>query len=63
MLVLPTPLAEALSRFDGRRPTDQACAEIASEAGIMLDRATVRQLVDFGVLLAMPAVNEAHHAL
>jgi hypothetical protein len=61
MLVLPTSLADALSCFDGRRPTDQACSEIASEAGISLDRATVRQLVAFGVLLAMPTVNEARH--
>jgi hypothetical protein len=55
MLLLPTRLADLLDRFDGRRPTDEVRAEIASQLETSLDRATLRRLVDFGVLVAMPA--------
>jgi hypothetical protein len=42
-------LLEALPYFDGR-PTNQAIAA-AAERGVIVDRAVVRRLVDFGVLV------------
>jgi hypothetical protein len=58
MLPLPKPLAHALERFNGRRPTAQVCEEIADQVGAPLDRDTARRLVDFGVLEAMPLSGE-----
>jgi hypothetical protein len=58
MLLLPKPMADALDRFDGRRPTDQVSAEIASRTGVSLDPAMVRRLIDFGVLVAVPTAEE-----
>ena len=58
MVLLPKPLADALERFDGRRLTDQVRAEIGSEVGTSLDRATVRRLIEFGVLIAMRTPEE-----
>lgn len=46
---VPTALLNVLSVFDGR-PTSQALAA-AAEAGVTLDRAAVRRLVDLGVLV------------
>jgi hypothetical protein len=58
MLLLPRALADALERFDGRKPTAQVCDEITWQAGTELDRAAVRRLVDFGVLVQMPVSEE-----
>ena len=58
MLLLPKPLADALERFDGRRLTDRVSTEIGSQVGSSLDRATVRRLVDFGVLVPVHTVGE-----
>jgi hypothetical protein len=60
MLILATQVVDALPKFDGRRPTNEACREIATQAGVRLDRATVRRLVDFGILAVMPNVEEDH---
>jgi hypothetical protein len=54
MLLLSSSLAAALERFDGRRPTAHVCEEITEPGGTPLDHATVRRLVDFGVLVAVP---------
>jgi hypothetical protein len=59
MVLLPNPVADAIERFDGRRLTDRVCAEIGSEAGTSLDRATVRRLIEFGVLVGMPTSEES----
>jgi hypothetical protein len=48
---LPAALMTVLHYFDGR-PTEAAYRAMADERGIVLDDALVRQLVDFGVLLA-----------
>jgi hypothetical protein len=58
MLLLPKPLADSLERFDGRRPTAQVCAEIASQGESQFDQTAVRRLVDFGILVAMPVPGE-----
>ena len=58
MVVLPKPLANALERFDGRRLTDRVSDELGNQVGSSLDRATVRRLVDFGVLVPVPAIGE-----
>jgi hypothetical protein len=58
MLRLPKRLADALERFDGRRPTLQVTEEIASQVEPHFDQAAVRRLVDFGILSAMPAAGE-----
>lgn len=57
MLVLPRRLAGALESFDGSRTTAQACADIAGETGVTLDKAAVRRLVDFGILQEMPTLE------
>jgi hypothetical protein len=59
MPLLPISLAAGLDRFDGRRPTEQVCLEIGSEVGTPLDKAMVRQLVDYGVLVAVPTQRGA----
>jgi hypothetical protein len=48
-MTVPAELLHVLSVFDGR-PTSQALAA-ASAAGVALDRAAVRRLVDMGVLV------------
>jgi hypothetical protein len=58
MLLLPKPLADALEQFDGRRLTDRVSAEIGSQVGTSLDRATMRRLVDFDVLVPVPALGD-----
>lgn len=49
-LVIPTALGDALRCFDGR-PVRSALTAAAKE-GIQIERAVVRRLVDFGVLVA-----------
>ncbi len=46
---LPTPLVDALHRFDGR-PTAEVVAELRREDGVVLDAQTLRKLVDFEVI-------------
>jgi hypothetical protein len=46
---LPTPLVDALHRFDGR-PNAEVVAEVRREHGVVLDEDTLRRLVDFEVL-------------
>jgi hypothetical protein len=58
MVLLPKRLADALDRFDGRRPTVQVCEEIASHVEARFDQVAVRRLVDFGILVAMPVAVE-----
>jgi hypothetical protein len=53
-LVIPRALGDALHFFDGR-PTRSALAAIAAETGLRVDRAAVRRLVDFEVLVEDPA--------
>jgi hypothetical protein len=60
LVVLSSSLAEALHFFDGRRPTDEVCEQIVSR-GIPLDRATLRRLVDFGVLQVAPTANSGRN--
>jgi hypothetical protein len=48
-LELPTPLVDALHRFDGR-PNAEVVAEVRREHGVVLDADTLRRLVDFEVL-------------
>ncbi|HEX9818934.1 MAG TPA: hypothetical protein VGD07_04900 [Methylomirabilota bacterium] len=49
-LVIPRTLGDVLHHFDGR-PTRSALAAIAAESGLEVDRAVVRRLVDFEVLV------------
>ena len=49
-LDLPRALMDVLPHFDGR-PTSEALASIRAEAGIALDPALVRKLVDFEILV------------
>jgi hypothetical protein len=53
-LDVPQAVMELLHYFDGR-PTESALAAIATERGVGLDRALVRKLVDFKLLV--PAEN------
>jgi Fe-S-cluster containining protein len=53
-LVIPKALGDALHHFDGR-PTRSALAAIASDTGLDIERAVVRRLVDFDVLVEDPA--------
>jgi hypothetical protein len=48
--VIPKALGDALHHFDGR-PTRSALAAIASDTGLDIERAVVRRLVDFDVLV------------
>ena len=50
-LELPKALMDVLPHFDGR-PTREALASIRAEAGIAVDPALVRKLVDFEILVA-----------
>jgi hypothetical protein len=58
MPLLPQFLAGALEGFNGRKPTVLVCQEIASQAVPRLDQPAVWRVVDFGVLIAMPAPGE-----
>jgi hypothetical protein len=49
-LVLPRALADLLHRFDGRR-VDDVLETIASGDGVELDKALVRKLLDFKILV------------
>ena len=51
---LPTPLAQRLPAFDGRRPTDEVVAQIEREIGVTADSGILRRLVDFGLLESDP---------
>lgn len=51
-LDVPQTVMELLQYFDGR-PTEQALATIAEERGVSLDRALVRKMVDFKLLVAL----------
>lgn len=53
-LVIPKALGDALHHFDGR-PTRSALAAIARDNGLDVERAVVRRLVDFDVLIEDPA--------
>jgi hypothetical protein len=48
-LEMPKALADVLPRFDGR-PPNRVLREIAAEAGLKINEAVLRKLVDFGVL-------------
>jgi hypothetical protein len=50
-LVIPKALGDSLHFFDGR-PTRAALAAAAADTGLEIDRAVVRRLVDFEVLVA-----------
>jgi len=49
-VLLATPVANALVRFDGIRATSDVVAEIAALDGVEIDDSQLRRLVDFGVL-------------
>jgi Fe-S-cluster containining protein len=49
-LVIPRALGDALHHFDGR-PTRAALAAITADTGLELERAAVRRLVDFEVVV------------
>jgi len=49
-LDLPTELMDTLTYFDGRT-TDQALRAIEAGEGLRIDRALIRRLVDFRILV------------
>ena len=58
---LPNKLLEVLPYFDGR-PVAQALAAIAAERDVKLDRALVRKLVDFKLLVPCEGTTGTHRA-
>lgn len=57
-LVVPERLATALQRFDGTRATNDVIFDIVAEERMGVNRALIRRLVDFGVLVEMPEPAE-----
>lgn len=57
MLILPTAVVRALTRFDGDHATSELLCEMAAEGTPLIDASLLRRLVDFEVLAEMPQVT------